>query len=194
MTKNTSGRPPVHERKPSRQDIWEAIVANKEGFTLGFLRERSLANKKTISDYLKCLVAAGYVTKDETVYPPSYQLVKDGGHHAPRLRPDGTPVSHGAGIENMWRSMYMLKEFTYEDIAAHATTTSVTVLPRTAKTYVYQLLRCGYLKVLVKASPAKGKLAKYRLIRDNGPLPPKVQRVKRIFDPNTNEVFEEVQS
>lgn len=194
MARNKRGRPPAHERKPSRQDIWEAICANPDRFTLDFLYERSRANKKTISDYLKCLIAAEYVAKDESVSPPTYKLLRDGGYHAPRLRTDGTPVTQGSGIENMWRSMYMLKEFTYEDIAHHATTTTVIVPPRTAKTYVYQLLRCGYLKVLVKASPAKGTLARYRLIRDNGPLPPKVQRVKRIFDPNTNEVFGEVQN
>ncbi|WP_158971947.1 hypothetical protein [Chachezhania sediminis] len=190
MSVSTSGRPPVHERKPARQDIWEAIQATPEGFTLGHLRNRSLADRKTIQDYLKCLIAAGYVVKHEDLDPPTYDLVKDGGHHAPRLRADGTPVTQGGGVENMWRSIYMLREFTHVDIAQHATTLSVTVTNETAKSYVSMLLKCGYLKVLRKAEPVKGRLALYRLIRNNGPLPPKIQRVKRIYDPNTHEVFE----
>ncbi|MBY6091048.1 hypothetical protein [Maritimibacter alkaliphilus] len=191
MTNMKSGRPPVHERKPSRQDIWEAIVANRDGFTITLLKERSLAHVKTIRDYLQCLIAADYVARDESSDQITYRLLRDGGHHAPRLRKDGTPVTQGAGTENMWRSMYMLKEFTHEDIALYATTSTVQVSGLTAKAYVQQLLRCGYLQVITKAQPSKGKLAKYRLVRMNGPLPPKVQRIKRIYDPNTHEVFEE---
>lgn len=190
MSISPTGRPQVHERKPSRQDIWEAIQANPEGFTIPLLRARSLANRKTISDYLAGLIAAGYVVKHDQPDQPTYDLVKDGGHHAPRVRKDGAPVTQGAGTENMWRSMYMLGEFTHEDIASHATTQSVQVTKETAKSYVSMLLKCGYLKVLRKAEPVKGRLAKYRLVRNTGPLPPKVQRVKRIYDPNTHEVFE----
>ncbi|WP_010142193.1 hypothetical protein [Oceanicola sp. S124] len=190
MSISPTGRPQVHERKPSRQDIWEAIQANAEGFTIALLHARSLANRKTISDYLAGLIAAGYVVKHDHPEQPTYDLVKDGGHHAPRVRKDGTPVTQGAGAENMWRSIYMLREFTHEDIAAHATTLSVQVTKETAKTYVSMLLKCGYLKVLRKAEPVKGRLAKYQLVRNTGPLPPKIQRVKRIYDPNTHEVFE----
>lgn len=183
-------RPAHHERKPSRQDIWDAIQANPEAFTAELLGRRSLANRKTIQDYLKCLIAGGYISKDETCDPSCYTLLKDAGHHAPRLRRDGTPVTQGGGTENMWRSIYMLREFTHEDIAQHATTSDVTVSPETARAYIGFLMRCGYLKVLRKAQPIKGRLAQYRLIRNTGPLPPQVQRVKRIYDPNIKEVFE----
>jgi hypothetical protein len=183
-------RPAQHERKPSRQDIWDAIQAHPEAFTTDFLGRRSLANQKTIEDYLKCLIAGGYISKDETCEPTSYTLLRDAGQHAPRLRLDGTPVTQGAGTENMWRSIYMLREFTHEDIAQHATTTDVKVSTKTARAYVGVLNRCGYLKVLRKAEPIKGRLAQYRLIRNTGPRPPQVQRVKRIYDPNIKEVFE----
>lgn len=44
------------------------------------------------------------------------------------------------------------------------------------------------LRVVQKASPGHGRKAIYRLIRNTGPLPPQIQRVKHVFDPNTREV------
>jgi hypothetical protein len=62
------------------------------------------------------------------------------------------------------------------------------VTEATAKAYLKMLLACGYLRVTKKAVP-KFSQARYRLIRNHGPKPPMVQRVKQIFDPNTREVF-----
>jgi hypothetical protein len=47
------------------------------------------------------------------------------------------------------------------------------------------LLATGYLKVMRKADPTQGRIAKYRLVRDSGQAAPQVQRVKRVYDPNT---------
>ncbi|KAA2314534.1 hypothetical protein E0K93_09440 [Puniceibacterium sp. HSS470] len=192
-----AGRRAADATTPGRQEIWQAIrslgsrfSATDQGFTVADIGQMSRANDKSIRDYLKCLIAGGYLAERSGCEVMTVDLVNDAGHHAPRLRTDGSPVTQGAGIENMWRSMYMLREFTHEDIAAHATTSTVTVSRDTAKTYIYMLMRCGYLKVLRKAKPMKGQMAQYRLVRNNGPKPPQIQRVKRIYDPNSMEVFE----
>lgn len=88
----------------------------------------------------------------------------------------------------MWNSMRGLVEFSPRDISAHSTTPDVRVTEWTAKSYCSMLLRAGYLRVLKKAEPAAGRQAIYRLIRNSGPKPPQIQRIKQVFDPNTGVV------
>lgn len=95
-------------------------------------------------------------------------------------------MEQGSITERLWRGMYMQKEFTYLDLLD---TTSTSISVETAKSYCQMLLATGYLRVLEKADPVRGRIARYRLIRNNGPKPPQIQRVKRVYDPNTREVF-----
>ena len=189
MARKTAGRRPASEPTIGRQEIWTAIRAFGPGraFTLVELVDASHANRKTAQDYLRCLGPGGIV---ETREGGSYALITDAGYHAPRLNRSGQPVTQGAGTENMWRSMRMLTQFSWQDIAAHSTTPSVTVSSDSAKTYCGMLLKCGYLRVIPKAD-TRGRLAIYRLVRNSGPLPPMIQRVKRVYDPNTRAVYGE---
>ena len=98
---------------------------------------------------------------------PLYRLVCK-PHLAPRLTRTGKPVTQAAGVENMWRSMRMLAEFTARDIAAHTTTDLVGVTEMTAKSDCSLLFRAGYLRVTRKAVPGRA-IATYRLIRISGP-------------------------
>ncbi len=82
--------------------------------------------------------------------------------------------------------MYILKDFSYLDLIE---TASVEIPVETAKSYCHMLLVTGYLCVLRKADPARAQIARYRLVRNNGPKPPQIQRVKRVYDPNSHEVF-----
>ena len=43
--------------------------------------------------------------------------------------------------------------------------------------------------ILRLIEPTSGRIARYRLVRNNGPKPPQIQRVKRVYDPNSREVF-----
>lgn len=180
-----AGRRPASAHTPGRQEIWEAIRYLRTGFTINDLVERCRANRKTISDYLRCLVPGGIVAQrdDET-----YDLVEDRGFHAPRLNRQGKPVTQGAGTENMWRSMRGLPAFSPHDLVIHSTTPDVTVSEATAKAYCKMLLQTGFLKVVRKAAPMRGEQAIYRLIRKTGPKPPQIQRVKHVYDPNTGKV------
>lgn len=178
-------RKPAHKRQVGRQDIWENIRLGRDFFTVNSLVDATGAAAKTVRDYLRCLKAGGVVREKGD---HGYELIKDCGHHAPRLKPDGSPVTQGAGVENMWRSMRMLPQFDAREIAAHSTTDSVTVSDETARAYIGMLLKTGYLRVITKAVPNK-RMATYRLIRNSGPKPPQIQRVKQVYDPNTSEVY-----
>jgi len=173
-----------------RDALWPVIRTTLgEWTTVSALFAETWMDRRTIRSYLACLVAAGIMERrDPEGQPPEYRLLRDPGRDAPRLRRDGTPSTQGAGTENMWRTMRMLAEFSPRDVAAHATTDAVAVSEATAKAYCKALFAAGYLRVVRKAVPKRSQ-AVYRLIRNTGPRAPQVQRAKRVFDRNTQEVF-----
>lgn len=183
-----AGRRPASAETVGRQEIWAAIRAFDKPFDLDDLLRETGADRKTAQDYLRCLIPGGVVAQLTDGF---FTLVNDRGFHAPRLNRSGKPVTQGAGIENMWRSMRMLTQFSFRDVVAHSTNDVVTVSEATAKSYCSMLLRCGYLRVVQKAD-RRGRAAIYRLIRNSGPQPPMIQRVKVIYDPNLKTVFEQV--
>jgi len=176
------------KRKPQGQEgVWEEIRRLKT-FTKPDIHHNTDIPRKTITDYIKRMVAGGYVREIEREDEiKSYELIRDVGIHPPRVRPNGEPVVQGAGNANMWRTMRMMKLFTPKDIMAHSNTDTVTVSEATAKKYCSTLLAADYLRVMQKAKPGV-RQATYKLIRNTGPLAPQIQRVKQVFDPNINEV------
>lgn len=178
-----------------RQVIWDVIRAQGQAeFVLAGLFSDTWINKSTIRTYLRCLAAAGILEKID--HPEragqrdavTWRLARDEGYYAPRVTRDGRPVIQGLGVEYMWRAMRHLKEFTPRDLAAHATLDDVSVSILTAKSYISMLMSCGYLTCIQKANAHRQ--ATYRLTRNTGPLAPQVQRIKQVFDPNQNRVYE----
>lgn len=191
-----AGRRPADIAKDNRQLVWDvmrdAFEKGRAWMTLTVISDRSKVHRKTTSDYLTCLVAGGYAEHrdDEVLGCAVWRLTRDGGHHAPRLRKDGSAVTQGAGVANIWRSMRMLSKFSTVDIALHSSTPSAPVSETTVRSYCTMLLATGYLRVVQKADPVKGRKAVYRLVRNDGPKPPQIQRVKQVFDPNTGVVYQ----
>lgn len=89
---------------------------------------------------------------------------------------------------NMWRAMRGLKTFSPLDLAAHSNVGGIVIEEEDARRYCQQLLRVGYLRAVDKAIPGR-RSARYRLIRNSGPLAPQHKRVRGIYDPN-DETFE----
>lgn len=175
-----------------RQTIWTELRQQPDGMTARAISDRTGILCKTVCDYLISLCRAGYldvVAEAAVQGDREYALVRDAGHEAPRVRRDGSAVPAGGGTEAMWRTMQVLGEFTHVDLAHHATTDRCAVSEATAATYVSILAKSGYLVTVRPAQSRLGRPALYRLIRRSGPKPPQVQRVKRVFDPNTGEVF-----
>lgn len=171
-----------------RQAIWDVMLDYPDGFTMSQLRHDTWVNKRTLRSFVDALRAGGYLSRTPIQRGFQYTLLKR-PTEVPRLRPNGEPVAQGNGVENMWRTMRMLREFTPRDVAVHSTTSKAQVAERTALAYVKFLHQTGYLLCIQKSAGKKGQAA-YRLIRNTGPKAPMIQKVKRVYDPNLCEVFD----
>lgn len=172
----------------NRELVWRAI-RELRSFTAKELSRATGRPEKSLREYLMGLTKSSHleclVTKPKTNRTIHvYTLVKD-CWQAPRVRKDGSKVTQGIGNEQMWRSMKMLGSFCKQDLVA-TSTEEHPVTSETAKTYISYLLKAEYLAVVREASP--GVAGRYRLINNTGNLPPKIQRVKQVFDPNLGEV------
>ena len=187
-------RLPIHEavlKVPLRghQHFWTAMRERRR-FTIRDIDGAGNANLYTVRDYIKRLARAGILTRVDVTDTGAdvYEIARDPGPEAPAVRRDGTETRRpGAGAEQMWRSMKMLKTFTYFELSIASSTDDVRVKPQTAKDYVKHLLAAGYLVVVTPATP-KTK-AVYRLVRNTGPLAPMIQKTKWVWDPNKRAVM-----
>jgi len=91
------------------------------------------------------------------------------------------------GRTKSWQSMRILREFSLADLQVTAEVTY-----DSAKKYVRLLERAGYLLRVVRHSGQPGSYARWRLVRDSGPVAPILRgglRPDRVYDPNLQEVF-----
>lgn len=185
-------RKPVSEinQMETRAALWAAI--RKLGcFTAREVRMETRCSRSQVDEYIAGLTAAGILSREgisSVSGAMMYGLVKDTGAEPPRVRRDGTPVTQGLGREQMWRTMRMLKEFTAVDLAVQASTEEAPVSPETAKEYCKFLELAGYLAKLPAGVPRRP--GRYRFVPtcNTGPLPPMIQRVKAVYDPNLKAV------
>lgn len=181
-------RKPVSEinQMETRAALWAAI-RKLVTFTPKDIRYETRCSRSQVEEYLKGLAAAGIVERVKSE-PGRYVLVRDCGAEAPRVRRDGTPVTMGLGREQMWRTLRGLREFTAVDLAVQASTEEVPVSVETAKEYCHFLALAGYLTVVVAGKG--GMPNRYRFVptRNTGPLPPMIQRIKALYDPNLKRV------
>lgn len=86
----------------------------------------------------------------------------------------------------IWRSMRILREFCPSDIEASLFGADTGIELKKIQTYCSLLVRAGYLRVLRKAG--KVRPARYRLVRDTGPLPPQEKRLPVVVDGNQDRI------
>lgn len=185
-------RKPVHLEQAggavgAREAVWAAIRKHPNHFTLGDVPGQ--VNRATARDYLRCLEAGGYVARNGGggrgalghPAPVEYRLLKDQGVEAPRLTRDGKPVTQGRGREQMWRAMAAMASFDCRELAVFASTDDHRVALSEARDYAGALHQAGYLV-------ARGRPARYRLVRRTGPKPPQVQRARQVWDANLHEI------
>jgi hypothetical protein len=199
--RNHKGRKPVHMEmvggKGSRQRVWEAIRKHAGAFTCYQISRRADADDETVYTYLLSLERGGFLEAEGVNQlrfktEKKWRLVRDNGVEAPRLTRDGKLVTQGLGTEAMWRSMRILAEFNFRELAAQASTCGVTVSEETVKSYVRFLRLAGYVDetVPVKRRDMLVSQARYRLKpgKYTGPRPPMIQRTKSVYDPNLSKV------
>jgi len=192
-------RKPVHLEaqgpKGDRQSMWEAMrKLHKAGQPITVRKVWELGAewgpRGRVRDYMTGLEAAGYlrVTRQEAGKTTEYELARDCGVDAPRVRKDGTEVTQGRGREQMWRTVKIIGDFTSRELAQAASTPAHEVAEPTAKDYCLMLAGAGYLTITRQGSP--GVPTRYRLVpsRWTGPRAPMIQRLKQLYDPNTGEV------
>lgn len=196
-------RKPIHlvstaKHVGGRQGVWQAM--RKLGkFTLIAVAEESKVDVQTVRTYAQCLTKGGYLAVIGTAPPRRsntsnhqsgqqraniYELVRDVGVEAPRVRRDGSPCTQGAAREQMWRAMKMLVVFNPRELALAATTDEQAVSDIDAADYVKNLYRAGYLLVVEPATKKAQARYRFNRVRNSGPLPPQVQRLNSVWDAN----------
>ncbi|MEJ1381371.1 MAG: hypothetical protein RPT95_10460 [Candidatus Sedimenticola sp. (ex Thyasira tokunagai)] len=191
-------RDPIHLEaagpRNNRQAMWEVIrKIGKEGKLVTVRDVRGELPGSTglhkVRDYMTGLAKAGYLKmqpQKKVGELAQYELTRDTGIDAPRVRKDGTEVTQGKGREQLWRTMRILSSFDARELIH---TASVKIQLSVAKEYVRYLHKAGYLVQTTKAKNGGG-LARYRLLpsKYTGPKPPMIQRIKQVYDPNLGEV------
>ena len=175
-----------------RPEMWRAIRrvgAQGAVFQVPTVRGqlRGAVKRERVRDYLKALEAGGYlapVTTEDGV--DGWQLIRDPGAEAPRLRADGSPVTMGAGREQCWRTMRILGSFTVLDLVATASTETHRVAEGEARDYCDRLARVG---ILSRTRSLAGLVYQLPPSRYTGPKPPQITRKKEVYDPNTGRVY-----
>ena len=185
--------------KPTRSRLWAALRDNKHrALDIGRLSDWADSEPSAVLYHLQGLVKAGYVVK--TTIPRAtgfdkhlYRLANDVGVDAPMIGNDGKPLVVGIKNANMWRTMRMLKQFSYVDVEAHASTREHPIATGSVRDYIHMLYISGYLR-MVKEPENKGKHrgrtpAVYVLVQDTGAKAPMVQKLKTVYDPNLHKVM-----
>ncbi len=189
------GRKPAHLEyaggKSPRQQIWEKIRELKRFDLPSLVKELpGTIARDTTRTYVKSLVNGEFLTAILTDKAfNDYQLVKDNGVEAPRIRKDGSEVTQGRETENLWRTLRTIRyPVNYRELAGLARTEQIGISPEFARDYLVNLHKAGYLSHS-EVKPFKGR-SKYLLIpaMNTGPRPPMIQRIKQVYDPNLGQV------
>ena len=166
-----------------QRDVWDH--AQRLGiFTQKQLSAETGLNRDYIGGLVRRWVAAERLQLMEKSKKVKTYCVIPGKFDFRSVREDGSLVRPGTKQGNLWRAIRQVKEFTALDVAVMANTDDIHVTEADAKAYLQMLNRAGYLRVIRKAHPAVGRKARYRLLRDTGPKPPKERRVRAVWDEN----------
>ncbi|UOO93607.1 hypothetical protein [Vitreoscilla stercoraria] len=175
-----------------RARMWDLFRANKQNplTRVDIARELELEHNSLVDGkYLRFCVNAGILTKTTKKVgqldkrldknAEAWVICKDVGIEAPRFHKDGTLMTQSGVNEAIWRSIRILKSFNRSELASHVAhlTNEATV-----QAYLYSLRRAGYVAWIDE------KTNSYRLVKNTGPKPPQVLRVKEIYDPNIDEI------
>lgn len=149
----------------------------------------------TIRSYLQRLTRGCYLTQETVLVKgnqkqTTWTLIKDQGAEAPRLNKDGQPSKQGLVRDQLWRTLKIIGEFNYIELAAAASLEESPVSSNTSRAYIRHLFKAGYL---FQTRPSKpGTPARYRKVprRCEGPKAPMVLRTKQVFDPNRMQIVD----
>lgn len=150
-------------------------------------------HRRSAADYVKRLVAGGYVREAGWTEPPAtgkgrrpptqrlYRLVQR-PLETPHLKRDGTEAVGRGRQQAMWNAMRALRTFTTADLAVAATTEERRITRAYAGAYCAALATAGYL-----LAPERG-VWRLRPSAISGPKAPMRLRADIVYDPNRGAV------
>ena len=171
-----------------REQIWAKVRELKQFSVCEAHTQLEGITKASIHHYMQCLLAGEFVEVLADSKPAVYQLIKDCGVQAPRLRKDGSVVTQGRGNENLWRTMKILKVFNWEQLACVASLPELVIKPATAKRYVMALYHAGYLTCIRESQPGVKAVYCFNPSMSTGGRAPLIQRNGDLYDPNLGRI------
>ena len=175
-----------------RQRVWNAIRKNREEFTIALIADEGNATYESAREFVSRLMKADFVICTKVQNKEKFfNLINDVGYTYPSFNKKGELIPNMSGNKAMWNTLRITKmALNAYELSAISSTDSQKIAVETANNYLISLHQAGYLKI-VKESKVTGGKAKYVLLPEmnTGPKPPQIQRVKHVFDPNTNQVM-----
>ncbi len=147
----------------------------------------------TIASYLRRMVSAGFLEQDGREYRAASQKterlyrLKKAPVETPRFTRNGVARPRRTAQQQMWNVMrgpIGRNGFTYCDLVSFGSTDDLTIPSVTAKSYISQLRRAGYLLPVNPGGPGVPAIWRLKPSRNTGPKPPMILRAKMVFDQN----------
>lgn len=170
-----------------------ALTGRLGRVAFGDLVEATGLTRLQVRDGLKTLRGRGLV---EMAWRGTWRLTSQGagaagagteikpGPAGPRVM----PALHHHFRSRLWRALRMMRKATIHGLLVPASSPSDGNPYESAKKYLDALVKAGFVKRL---DTKAGNRTVYAIVRDSGPLPPQWnKRQHRVFDPNTQEVFD----
>lgn len=180
--------------------VARTLGAEGRSFTAAQIAELSAEpHFGTITTWLRRLESAGIAARKGTGRAASgrpealWRLVQS-PETLPVIGHDGRiarPRSVRQQIWNTMRGPACRDGFTYRDLVAYGSTDDLAVKPVTAKSYIQELKRGGYLLQLDAGGPGRPALWRLRPAMNTGPLPPLILTAKLVYDQNRGRVVGE---
>ena len=166
----------------TEQNIW-GYINSRDKFSYAELEAHFPIPRYTIRTLVRQMKRMGCIrvaqTKGNRVYYTAKSVINEIENKVQkRSSPEGA----------MWTAIRMLGPYTAEDVACSLSGTDLNLSQQQVKTYMQRLLSAGYLRVVRRATPDRGREAVYLLINDTGPLPPIIRRKRVIIDQNEERV------
>jgi len=178
--------------KVPKQHMWEAVREHQSDFTLRMIATASGQPLPQVRVYVQAMKSAGLVELVDSagdVKDQRWRLVRDEGADHPRLRSNGQRSIHGLGLENLWRSLRILKKITAAEAADMASVNGVRVTQAYAVNYFNSLVKAGYL-IASDHDSKRAQTFEFAPGMNTGPRYPVVQQTQsvQVFDANTDKV------
>lgn len=179
--------------KSPRQHIWEAIRAvnaSPKELTTYAVARKSNQEDEAVRAYLRDLEKVGIVSKVRSIgrFDAEWSLLKDEGVEAPRVTKNGKVSNYAAGVENVWRALRILGEFSAAEASVAASINGASISEFGAHVYLSGLAKAGYV---TRRGGTAGFKTRFCLIpsRYTGPKHPIYQRdFDQVYDPNLDQV------